>query len=59
MSVLHTLKKQQVDVVAHLKAVLDLFAVDIYKILPLPVPRSSHLKLKDYFLPHFQLDRYT
>jgi hypothetical protein len=29
MSVLHTLKKRQVDVVAQMKAVLDLLAVDI------------------------------
>lgn len=31
MSVLHTLKKQQVDVVAHLKAVLDQLALDIHQ----------------------------
>jgi transposase len=30
MSVLHTLKKRQVDVVAHLKAVLDELALDLY-----------------------------
>jgi transposase len=31
MSVLHTLKKRQVDVVAHLKAVLDQLALDIHQ----------------------------
>jgi transposase len=31
MSVLHTLKKRQVDVVAHLKAVLDRLALDIHQ----------------------------
>jgi hypothetical protein len=31
MSVLHTLKKRQVDVVAHLKAVLDILALDSHQ----------------------------
>jgi hypothetical protein len=31
MSVLHTLKKRQVDVVAHLKGVLDHLATDLHQ----------------------------
>jgi Transposase IS66 family len=49
MSVLHTLKNRQVEVVAPLKAVLDQLALNLHQDPYLPaLPRSSHLRLKGY-----------
>jgi hypothetical protein len=56
--VLHTLKKQGDNVVAHLKAVLDRLADDIYaRPLAAALPKGSHLRLKGYWPTSWELHR--
>jgi hypothetical protein len=47
MSVMHTLKKRQVDVVAHLKAVLDHLTLDVHQDpFPLLFPEAPTCDLR-------------